>query len=351
MTQASPPFTPQPARIQPVPRLRLPFVFIIRKNAGTIPASVALQTAIIAGNAFHETGHVMIKVTFFSPIPDRRHEMTLRLKLKNCKFTMFNLKAGQADEFHGHEDVYQLSIPLAGKSIMQHEQTRRHMDSPDSRMLLSPGQRHRHLAEDGDARILLITVKRDFLRKVVADRLQGFESEVFFDPWGQDHSSGILIQQVEQSLLRSLQHPLDGMELEEFEWKLVSFMLSVHQGTHSDKWFPSSPPPIKHPSLRKGIEYLHAHLSSPVTLDDLCKVTGISKYHLIRLFQKHVGTTPGQYLRNQKLQLAEQLLRHSRKTILSIALESGFNSLSSFERAFRKKFGISPSGYRKRLSP
>jgi quercetin dioxygenase-like cupin family protein len=170
--------------------------------------------------------------------------MTLRLKLKNCKFTMFNLKAGQADEFHGHEDVYQLSIPLAGKSIMQHEQTRRHMESPDSRMLLSPGQQHRHLAEDKGARILLITVKRDFLRRVVADRLQGFENEVFFDPWGQNHSSGILIQQVEQSFLRSLQHPLDGMELEEFEWKLVSFMLSVHQGTHSDKWFPSSPPPL-----------------------------------------------------------------------------------------------------------
>ena len=76
---------------------------------------------------------------------------------------------------------------------------------------------------------------------------------------------------------------------------------------------------------------------SPVTLDDLCKVTGISKYHLIRLFQKHVGTTPGQYLRDQRLQLAEQLLRHSQKNILSIALESGFNSLSSFERAFGKK--------------
>jgi AraC-like DNA-binding protein len=276
--------------------------------------------------------------------------MSLELRLKNCKFNVFTLGERQADEYHGHEDVYQVSIPLAGKSIMQHEQTFRHMASPESRMLLSPGQRHRHSAAEGGARILLITIRQDFLEKVVADRMNGSETEVYFFPWSEDSHTKVLVQQVEQALSRSLHQPLSGMELDEFEWSLVSYLLSVHKGTHSDHWFTPSPPPVAHPSLRKGIEYLHSNLSSPVTLDDLCKITGLSKYYLIRLFQKHVGTTPGQYLQDQRLYFAAQLLRYSKKTVISIAFEAGFNSLSSFERAFRKKFGVTPTKYRKMVS-
>lgn len=273
--------------------------------------------------------------------------MSLKLRLKNCKFTVFTLEEGQADEFHGHEEVYQVSIPLYGKSIMQHERTNRRMESPASRMLLSPGQRHRHLAGEGEARILLITIQQDFLNKVVADRLHGFETEVCFVPWSTDNYTKLLVQQVEQVLPRSLHYPLDGMELDEFEWNLVSFLLSIHKGTHSNKWFPASPPPVEHRSLQKGIEYIHSNLSSPITLDDLSKITGISKYYMIRLFQKYVGTTPGQYLQDQRLHFAAQLLRYSKKSIISITFEAGYNSLSSFERAFRKKFGVSPTKYRK----
>lgn len=276
--------------------------------------------------------------------------MLLKLRLKNCKFTVFSLREKQADEYHGHEDVYQVSIPLAGKSIMQHEQTIRHLASPESCMLLSPGQRHRHSAAEGGARILLITIRQDFLEKVVADRLNGSDAEVYFFPWSEDGYTKVLVEQVEQALSRSLHHPLSGMELDEFEWSLASYLLSVHKGTHSDHWFPTSPPPVAHPSLRKGIEYLHSNLASPITLDDLCKITRLSKYHLIRLFQKHMGTTPGKYLQDQRLHLASQLLCHSEKSVTSIAFETGFNSLSSFERAFIKKFGVSPTKYRKMVS-
>jgi AraC family transcriptional regulator len=276
--------------------------------------------------------------------------MSLQLRLKNCKFTIFTLRGKQSDEYHSHEDVYQISIPLAGKSIMQHEQTTLHLTSSESRMLLSPGQRHKHSADEGGARILLITIRQDFLEKVVADRLNVSETEVCFFPWSEDSYTKILVQQAEQALSRSLHHPLSGIELDEFEWNLASFLLSVHKGTHSNCWFPSSPPPVAHPSLRKGIEYLHSNLSSSITLDDLCKITNLSKFHLIRLFQKHIGTTPGQYLQDQRLHLASQLLRHSEKSVTSIAFETGFNSLSSFERIFRKKFGVSPIKYRKMVS-
>lgn len=274
--------------------------------------------------------------------------MSLRLRLKNCKFTIFTLKEGQSDDFHGHEDVYQMSIPLAGKSMMQHEQTHRYMESPDSRMLLSPGQRHRHLAADNEARILLITIKQHFLHEVIADRLPGSEMEVHFVPWSHDNYTKLLVQQVEQSLSRSLYHPFNDLELDEFEWNLVSYLLSIHEGSHTAKWYPASPPPIEHPALKKGIEYLHDNLSSPITIDDLCKITGVSKYYFIRLFQKYVGTTPGKYLQKQRLHYAAQLLRNSKQSVISIAFDAGFNSLSTFERAFRNQFGISPTVYRNR---
>lgn len=275
--------------------------------------------------------------------------MFLRLKLKNCKFTVFTLEEGKADTYHGHEDVYQMSIPLLGRSLMQHEKTSRYMESPESRMFLSPGQSHRHLAADNKARILLITIKKHFVSEVVADHMPDSDMEVHFTPWGHDHFTKLLVQQVEQSFSHNVYHPMNDLEQDEFEWNFVTYLLTIHQGTHTAKWYPS-PPPIDHPALRKGIEYLHDHLTSPITLDNICKNAGISKYYFIRLFQKNLGTTPGKYLQKQRLHYAIKLLRHSNQSILSVAFDAGYYSLSTFERAFKKQFGISPMQYRELFS-
>lgn len=68
-----------------------------------------------------------------------------------------------------------------------------------------------------------------------------------------------------------------------------------------------------------------------------------------RLFYRYEGCTPGQYLRKLRLAEAENKLRTGKATILQVALDCGFESLSAFYRLFKRSRGISPAQYRNQI--
>ena len=80
-----------------------------------------------------------------------------------------------------------------------------------------------------------------------------------------------------------------------------------------------------------------------VEIDGLC----ISKNTMIRLFQEQLGVTLVQYINKLRIEKAKELLLNSQDTILSIALQCGFGSLSTFYSLFRHLVGMSPTQYSK----
>ncbi len=68
--------------------------------------------------------------------------------------------------------------------------------------------------------------------------------------------------------------------------------------------------------------------------------------HLSRLFKKHLGVTPTQFINELRLNYAANLLANSDETIASIALEAGFENLSHFYHLFKLKFKRSPKQFR-----
>lgn len=92
---------------------------------------------------------------------------------------------------------------------------------------------------------------------------------------------------------------------------------------------------------------LHQNISTPnFNLDHMSKELGVTKFHLIRTAKKIGGITPHAYLLKIRLLKAQELLRQSKQPIADIAIQCGFEDLSSFGKAFRKQFGSSPSTYR-----
>lgn len=71
---------------------------------------------------------------------------------------------------------------------------------------------------------------------------------------------------------------------------------------------------------------------------------------LDRMFRRHSGKAPGAYFRELKMQTAQELLRQKNLTIQQIADRVGYSDALAFSREFRKYAGISPTGYRERLS-
>lgn len=98
--------------------------------------------------------------------------------------------------------------------------------------------------------------------------------------------------------------------------------------------------------LLQVLEYINEHLERDIKLADLAKLLDISQFHFSHLFKQSIGTSPYQYLIQQRIERAKQLLKKTDRSIMDIALECGFNSHSHLSKQFRQCTGITPKAYR-----
>ena len=82
----------------------------------------------------------------------------------------------------------------------------------------------------------------------------------------------------------------------------------------------------------------------------IIETTGKSREHVCRLFKEATSETLGAYLNDLRIEHACAMLTTTYYDIIDIALESGFENLSTFYHLFKKKMGMSPKQYRDRYS-
>lgn len=101
--------------------------------------------------------------------------------------------------------------------------------------------------------------------------------------------------------------------------------------------------------LAPAIKYLEQYYADPA-LDNtiLAQKAHISVPYFHKLFRKHFGMTPGQYLQDIRIRKAILLLTGSNKKITEVAESCGFASVYHFSRAFKTIVGDTPTGYRKK---
>lgn len=95
---------------------------------------------------------------------------------------------------------------------------------------------------------------------------------------------------------------------------------------------------------------IQARLDEDLALDRLAGLAGLSRFHFLRQFRALTGETPKQYVLRLRLERAALRLLLLRSSVLEIALDVGFRNHETFTRAFRRRFGTSPSEYRASFS-
>mgnify|MGYP000019472200 CR=1 FL=1 len=100
--------------------------------------------------------------------------------------------------------------------------------------------------------------------------------------------------------------------------------------------------------MKTVLKYVEEHYPEHMTIDDMAALTYYSKSHFMKFFKAHMGTGFIDYLNDYRLTMAERLLRSSDSSILEIAEQSGFDSLSYFNRIFKRKYGEAPGRWRSR---
>jgi len=115
---------------------------------------------------------------------------------------------------------------------------------------------------------------------------------------------------------------------------------------HNAAYSPAQRAPASH-DVSPTVEHLIGHCTEPLTRDDLARHAGLSVAHFSLLFQRQTGLSPIQFLIQQRMRRACQLMDTASLTIREVAARVGYEDPYYFSRLFSKSMGCSPRQYRR----
>ncbi|MBN2635861.1 MAG: AraC family transcriptional regulator [Prolixibacteraceae bacterium] len=99
--------------------------------------------------------------------------------------------------------------------------------------------------------------------------------------------------------------------------------------------------------INKVTQYINNHLDENLEVSKLAEIGNYSQFHFHRIMKAYLGEPVGAYIMRIRLETAITLLIYSSEEISVVALKVGYENPSLFNKAFKKRFGISPAEYRK----
>lgn len=103
------------------------------------------------------------------------------------------------------------------------------------------------------------------------------------------------------------------------------------------------------PSIKRARQYISDHHADEMSLEEVAKAVNMSAFYFCKMFKKATGMTFTDYLARVRVEKVKNLLLNPHKRISEAAFEAGFQSLSQFNRVFRKIAGEAPTAYRDRV--
>ena len=98
--------------------------------------------------------------------------------------------------------------------------------------------------------------------------------------------------------------------------------------------------------LQQAIDYIHTHLDRDLSLSQIAKIINISPTYFSSLFKRATGTSPHQYVIQQRVERAKLMLSKTDLVIADIALQVGFSSQSHLTQQFKRLTGVTPKQMR-----
>ncbi len=131
-------------------------------------------------------------------------------------------------------------------------------------------------------------------------------------------------------------HSFQQREFEALIRKLVQFLYKGNT---------SRPTATQHlRQIEDILTYIEGHYDEKISLDRLAQIAGMKKFAFLRLFKKHTGLTPANYIIIKRLEKAKRALRQGRP-IVDAVYDCGFYDQSHFHKYFKKFTGLTPAQY------
>jgi AraC family transcriptional regulator len=197
---------------------------------------------------------------------------------------------------------------------------------------------------DSEDRFLQIRIASEFIESVAREVLEMNPEQVEFTPEFRTRDSQI--EAMGMMLLAELQQENLGGRL---YIDSLTNVLAVHllrQYSALQPRLSTYQGGLPARQLAKVLDYINEYLDQDIRLTDLAQLLGMSQFHFSYLFKRSLGIPPYQYLLQQRIERAKQLLKQTDKSIVNIAFACGFNSHSHLTKQFRQLTGMTPKAFR-----
>lgn len=212
---------------------------------------------------------------------------------------------------------------------------------PGSLMLLGQGTSDSMIFMDESSRVVVSLDPLALANMTKADKGRGFDR--LASRWRfEDRQLERLMRNLEAETIHGF--PTGRLYSELLCLALYEYL--VHHYSDGSSMQPPPPGALPARRLHRVLEYIAANLSRPVSLTEIATIADMSAYHFARLFKVSIGLSPHQYVLNQRIESAKQLLLSGEDSVIDVALACGFNDPSSFSKTFRKATGVTPTQYR-----
>lgn len=263
----------------------------------------------------------------------------------NSDFRIFHLTDNVSREFDYHyHDFHKITIFIRGK-VKYVVEGKSYDLSPYDIVLVNRGELHRIVVSDKETyERIIVYISPSFIE---AYQTESSDLSLCFKKAQEEHSSVLRIQSMEKSALLQttlrLERSFDDSEFAGDLYRQVlflEFMIQLNRAALKNN-LEFLDAPTYNPKVTHLIQYINDHLSDPLDMDTLASELYISKYHMMRLFKTETSSTIGSYINQKRLLTARDLILQG-VSVTDACFQSGFKDYSTFSRAYKKEFKVSP---------
>ena len=276
---------------------------------------------------------------------ERAQRFDPRQVMQQGSFEIFHYREPKPHtvEVH-HHDFYEVYFLLSGQVSYWVDGRILRME-PGDFLLINPLELHRPVVEEGKPvyERIVLWIDPEFLEGLDASRTDlsaCFETgNHLLRPTATERSA--LTAQL-ASLVREFYSPEYGSQLSAYGL-FLQFMVQLNRMARSTRQEQETAQQLSE-LTQKVLGYIGEHLPEPLSLDELADRFYVSKYYLSHAFTREAGVSVYRYLMMRRLLLARQLLLAG-EPAGQVCRSCGFSDYTSFYRAFKSEYGISPRDF------
>ena len=262
-------------------------------------------------------------------------------------YRLFHLRdtAGQERDFHFH-DFDKIVLLISGR-VEYEVEDRSYALRPWDVLLIRHHTIHKAVIDRKEPyERIIIYLDKTFLERV----MPGAQLSECFDTADRTGRNLLSPDETQREGLKTLLANIESdLKSDSFGSKAMADTLLIQLIIHINRISAAAPGPVMPATdskIEEALSYINEHLSEELTVDRLAEKVYLSKYHFMRLFKENTGNTVHAYIRQKRLLYAARLIREG-VNANKAASDAGFSDYSTFHRAFRESFSISPGELKK----